>query len=167
MGLMGWGVVTTADARLLVGATTAGIVTAKSGADTLLGPYVADGQWHFVTVTEDNAAGDGVKRKLYVDGRMVAGSTVMNTLTLGGGNARVGAVQDGSAGFIGQVDGVFISGSALTATDIAALYAKGSQALTPSPKNAGDHVEAMDATNVLATFDTLDTTSLVDMGVQA
>ena len=49
-----------------------------------------------------------------------------------------------------------MTGTALTFEQVAALYAKGSQALAPSPKNAGDHVEAIDATNVLATFDTLD-----------
>jgi hypothetical protein len=48
-----------------------------------------------------------------------------------------------------------------------ALYAKGSQPLSPSPKNAGDHIEGWDAAAIYATFDTLDSSSQVDLGVSA
>ena len=56
-------------------------------------------------------------------------------------------------------------GYALTQDAISKLYAKGSQALAPSVKNAGDHVEYADATNVYAVFDTLDSQHTIDLAV--
>ena len=56
-------------------------------------------------MVEDNAAGDGVRRKLYFDGRLVGGSTVLNSITLAGANRfRIGAYADGTAPFTGQID---------------------------------------------------------------
>ena len=69
--------------------------------------------------------------------------------------------------FTGQIDGVFVCDYALTAAQIAALYAKGSQALAPSPKSVGAHVEAMDAASLLATFDTLESQHQIDLKVAA
>ena len=127
-----------------------------------------DGQWHFAVAVEDNGALDGVKRKLYVDGRLVGISTVMNALTLAGANRfRINAYADGTSGQSQQIDGVFVCGYALTSEQIATLYAKSLLALLPSPKNVGDHIEAMDAASLLATFDTLDTNAQVDVGVAA
>jgi Concanavalin A-like lectin/glucanases superfamily len=164
VGLYGWGTFPTADARQSI--TSSGAIACYSGADAVAGPFVCDGQWHFSVVTEDNAAGDGVRRKLYVDGRLVGASTVLTSLTLAGANRlRIGANPTGADPFTGQIDGAFVCGYALTFEQVAALYAKGSQALALSPKNAGDHVEAIDATNVLATFDMLDSTAQVDLGV--
>ena len=90
---------------------------------------------------EDNAAGDGkVKRKLYVDGRLVGGSTVLNAITLGGANKfRLVVANDNTTFFTGQIDGAFVCDYALTQDTISRLYAKGSQTLPPSVKNAGDH----------------------------
>jgi Concanavalin A-like lectin/glucanases superfamily len=146
-----------------------GVVTAASVADAITGPFVGDGQWHFVVVVEDNAAGDGVRRKLYVDGLLGGGSTSMGgSLILGGANRfRIGATADGSSPFTGQIDGAFVCDYALTQQAISTLYAKGSMALAPSPKNAGDHVEYADATNIFAVFDTLDTQHQIDLGVSA
>lgn len=164
--VLAWGTVGTADARAYI--STPGVLFAVSGADSITGPYVMDGQWHFLVVTEDNAAGDGLKRKLYVDGRVVGVSTVLNTLTLAGANRfRVGASADGTNPFIGQIDGAFVAGYALTTDQVTAIFNKASQAMAPSPKNAGDHVEAMDATNLLVTFDTLDGQNTIDLGVAA
>lgn len=158
-----WGGVSPPGAQLIV--TSAGQLQSASGADNFTGPFVSDGQWHQVVTVEDNTAGDGVRRKLYLDGRLVGGSTVLNSLTLSG-NFRIGAI--GGSGFLsGQVDGVFVCGYALTANDVAALWAKGSQELGASPKNEGDHVERMDATSLLVTFDTLDPQFTVDLGVVA
>ena len=160
---MGYG--TSGESRLMVVVST-GILQCISGADVISGPYAADGQWHHAVVTEDNGAGDGVRRKLYVDGRLVAGSTVLNSLVLGGaGFFRVGLAPNGTSPLIGQVDGAFVCGYALTSDQVFALYAKGSQALGASPKEPGAHVEAMDATNVYATFDTLDSSHTIDLGV--
>jgi hypothetical protein len=135
--------------------------------DDLIGSTVLDGIWHHVVVVEDNGAGDGVKRKMYVDGRLVGISTIMNSLALGGATRfRIGSWADGAVPFIGQIDGVFVCGYALTSEQIAQLYAKGSQTLASSPKNPGDHVEAMSTTSLLATFDTLESQHTIDLGVE-
>lgn len=168
--VMCWGTYGSADARIHIHNAPAGAIRCSSAADEFNGPFVADGQWHHVVVIEDNAAGDGMKRKLWVDGRLVGGSTVLNSITLAGANKfRVGILNDGGSSwpFIGQIDGVFVTADALTAAHVAALYAKGTEALAPSPKNAGDHVEALEAAAVLATFDSLETTALIDLGVTA
>jgi hypothetical protein len=146
--------------------TNAGTLSCVSGADGMNGAFVSDGQWHFVVVVEDNGAIDGVKRKFYCDGRLVGSSLVLNPLILGAINHfRIGSASDGSGLFTGQIDGAFVCDYALTFNQIAMLYAKSLLALTPSPKNPGDHIEAMDATNLLAIFDTLDTNAQVDLKV--
>jgi len=167
--LVTWGTSGTADARLYVaGPATLGTLNAISGADTISGPFVADGQWHLATVVEDNTAGDAVKRKLYLDGRLVGSSTVLNSITLAGANRfRVGANQDGTNPLAGQVDAAFVAATAYTLADIQALYSKGTQDLGASPKNAGDHVERLDATTVLFIADTLESQHTVDLGVVA
>jgi hypothetical protein len=53
----------------------------------------------------------------------------------------------------------------MTAGEIAKIYAKGSQTLAPSPKNVGDHVEALTSTDILATFDSLESQHLIDLTV--
>jgi hypothetical protein len=167
-GVVTWGTVPTADARLLVGFPTAGYVAATSGGDAITGPYAADGQWHLAVVVEDNTAGDGVRRKLYVDGRLVGGSTVMNAITLAGANRlRIGSNQDNSSWFTGQIDGVFVCAYAVSQAEILGLYAKGSQDAGGSPKNAGDHVERVDATTLLWVADTLPSQHTIDLGVVA
>lgn len=165
MALVGWGTMPNDAETLTVGGTT-GLITSGSGTDFMTGPYVRDGQWHFAVATNDNTAGDGLRRKLYLDGRLVASSTVLGSLILAGATRfRIGANPDASAPLIGQIDGAFVCGYALTFEQVAALYAKGSQALASSPKNEGDHVEHFDAASVYATFDTLDSTAQVDLGV--
>ena len=164
--VMGWGTTGTADARLLVSST--GVMQASSSADTISGPVVNDGSWHHVVAVEDNAAGDGVKRKLYLDGRLVGVSLVLNTLTLIGANGfRVGANPNGTNPFVGTIDGAFVFAGALTPEQIAKLYARGSQDLGLSPKNAGDHVERIDATNVYFIGDTLKSQHQIELGVTA
>jgi hypothetical protein len=166
--VLAWGTVNTGDSR--VGVATGGTVFSTSGADNIgvtpPTPFVADGQWHQVIVTEDNAAADGVRRKLYLDGRLVGISTVMNSTVLVGANSfRVGATSTGTNPITGQIDGAFVTGYALDAAEIARLYAKNSQGLGASPKNAGDHVERMDATAVYFIGDTLESQHQIDLGV--
>ena len=145
----------------------AGNVSFVSGTDAIVGPFMADGQWHFVVVSEDNAAADGIKRKLYVDGRLVAQSTVLNSITSGGNNyMRIGLSPLGGTPFVGQADSVFICNYVLTPERIAQLYAKSLMTLASSPKNPGDHVEAMSSSNLLATFDTLESQHTIDLGVE-
>jgi len=154
-----------ADARLGV---SNGSIFFTNGADAIIGPYACDGQWHHAVAVEDNAATDGVKRKLYLDGKLVAESTVMNALTLIGANGlRIGTSTWGAQVYTGQADGVFICNYALTIEDITKLYSKVSQTLAPSPKNVGDHVEAMSATDILAVFDSLENVAQVDLRVAA
>jgi hypothetical protein len=91
---------------------------------------------------------------------------VLNTLAPGGANAfRVGAAMNGTDTFVGQIDGVFVAGYAMTTDEVMRLYAKGSQALAPSPKNAGDHVEALQSDGVLFIGDTLESQHTIDVGV--
>jgi Concanavalin A-like lectin/glucanases superfamily len=146
---------------------TANNIISLTPGDNITGSFICDGQWHHVVVTEDNAAIDGVKRKMYVDGRLTGISTVLGSVVLGGTNHfRIGSRCDGSGVFNGQIDGVFVCDYALTAERIAQLYAKGSQTLASSPKNPGDHVEAMSTTSLLATFDTLESQHTIDLGVE-
>ena len=167
--IFAWGTVSTADARFLVSNPgTSPTVTAFNAADQIAGPAAIDGLWHQAIIVEDNAAGDGVKRKLYIDARLVGGSTVLNSITLAGANRfRLGANQDGSSPWTGQVDGAFVHAGALTDTQVRALYNIGSQALSASPKTNGSHVEALETTGVLAQFAALEGTDLVDMAVSA
>ncbi len=157
---------------IFVGSTTAGCLDAPNGGDTMHGPFVSDGLWHHVVITEYNAVGpltdDGIKRKMYLDGKLVATSTVMNNVVSGGFNyLRIADNPGNTSTFTGQIDGVFVCDYALKVEDVFKLYAKSSQPLSPSPKNAGDHVEALATNNLLVTFDTLDSTAQVDIGVAA
>jgi hypothetical protein len=141
-----------------------GALNFGSGADLLAGPFVADGQWHSFVVSEDNAAGDGVKRKLYVDGRVVVGSTVLNSTVLAGPNRfRVGANPDGTSPFTGQLDRMFVTGYAMSSDEVLRIYAKASQTMPSSPKNSGDHVEGYDSGSVLVVADTLDAQHYIDL----
>ena len=153
----------TADVRLVVSGSA---VLCGNGSDNVNGGFIADGQWHLVLAVEDNAAGDGVKRKLYVDGRLVGGSTVLNAITLGGANKfRLAVANDNTTFFTGQIDGAFVCDYALTQDTISRLYAKGSQTLPPSVKNAGDHIESADSTSLYVVLDTLDSQHSIDLAV--
>lgn len=149
----------------------AGIVVARSISDDLTGLFVADGNWHFVVVTEENAPADSnTKRKIYVDGKCIAISITMNSITLGGANRfRIAHWPDGSGGgldsFTGQIDSVFVCNYVLAPDAVAALYAKGSQPLAASTKNPGDHIEVVNSSSVLAVFDTLGSQDQVDLVV--
>jgi hypothetical protein len=165
LGLLAWGA-SFGDVRLVI-EDAQGLI-AWSGATATGGAFVSDGRWHHAVVVEDAAATDGVQLKLYLDGRLMAGSGPIGAIALTGANRfRVGARADATAPFVGQLDGAFVCGFAIDATGIARLYAKGFQSLLSSPKNPGDHVEAWDGAAVYATFDTLETTALVDLGVSA
>ena len=137
-----------------------------NGADLPTTFGFADGGWHFLVATEDNAAIDGAKRKFYVDAALVGHSTTMNALTLTGASKfGVGCDTDGTSPLLGGLDCVFVCGYVLTPEQIFSLYAKGSQMLAPSPKIPGDHVEALTATDILATFDSLESQHAIDLGV--
>jgi hypothetical protein len=166
--LISWGSGAGTSSQTLFISTT-GMLVARSISDDLAGTFVADGQWHFAVITEENAPLDGGKRKMYIDGRYVAGSVTMISIGLGGANRfRLGQWADGvgtGTALIGQIDGVFVCGYILDAKDIIALYVKGAQALGISPKNPGDHVELMTSTDLYCAFDTLEAQHQVDLVV--
>jgi hypothetical protein len=165
--LVGWGTNGTADSRLVVG-VAAGLVGHSNGADIISAGVGNDGQWHHAIVTEDNAPLDGVKRKLYLDGVLVAGSTVLNSVTLVGANGfRVGANPSGTAPLTGSLSRAFVTNYVLTPEQILSLYAKGSQALLASPKNAGDHIEGLDATYAYIIGDALQPQDRLNVSVMA
>lgn len=161
--IMSWGS-SGAEARLL--ANSNGMLCCYNGVDNLTGPFIAEGNWHFAVVVDDNSAGDGLKRKVYLDGKLVMSQTAMASITLGGVNRfRIGAWIDGSLCWTGQIDSAFINSGTLTPEQIATLYIKSSQALGRSPKDSGAHIEAMDAGSLYATFDELDSNALIDLAV--
>jgi hypothetical protein len=163
-GIMGWGTTLgSTDVRFYTNVTSGALVCAN-GADAITGPYIFDGQWHFAVAVEDNVAGDGVRRKFYLDGRLIGGSTVLNSIALGGANRfRVGASIDGSGPFTGQIDAVFVTGYAMPTDEVQRLYNKAAQTMAASPKNAGDHVEGYDSGSVLVVADTLEAQHLIDL----
>ena len=164
--IIAWGTLNTGDTRLWISST--GILQALNGADSMNGPFVADGLWHHAVVVEDNTAGDGVRRKLYLDGKLVVGSTVLVSIVLAGANRfHVGSSSDGTNPFNGEVDGAFVCNYALTLGEVVRLYGKAAQDLGISPKNAGDHIERMDATNIYTVFDDIDPQNTVDLVVAA
>lgn len=165
MCVMGWGTLTTNDARIVLSAPT---LQVASGPDIIsCSVRVDDGQWHHIVVVEDNAPVDGIKRRAYVDGRLVGVSTVLTSLTLAGANRfRIAANPDGTAPFTGQVSRAFVHSVALTAAQVAVLYDKSSQQLTNSPKNEGDHIEGMDSTYLYLDTSGLPSNSLLDIQVQ-
>jgi hypothetical protein len=145
-----------------------GNITFVNAGSAITGPFISDGNWHFVVVVQENAPVDGVKRKFYVDGRLVASSTVLNAVVLGGANKFVVASSLASASnFIGQIDTVFVCDVALGLDNINALYTKSLVDHLPSPKNAGDHIQSMSDEDLLVTFDTLDIAHKVSMKVMA
>jgi hypothetical protein len=166
-GMIGWGTLNTADTRLSV--LAGGTLQFANGTDAPAGGVgLNTGELHFAVITEDNAAADGVKRKLYIDGRLVAGSTVMNSVTLAGANRfRIGAVIDGTLPFIGQIDAPFVYAGVLTPEQIRKLYDLSSQQLSPSPKDAAEHIEAVEAGRLLVVFDGVETCDQVDLAVMS
>jgi Concanavalin A-like lectin/glucanases superfamily len=146
--------------------TGGGALCSVTGNDQITGPFVLDGLWHFGVVVVDNGEINGIKRKLYLDGALVSNSTVVGSLTPAGANRfRVGADADGTLPFPGQIDGAFVCNYALTAEQIAQLYVKSFVTLATSPKNPGDHIEAMSSTDLLVAFDSLEPQHTIDIGV--
>jgi hypothetical protein len=110
-----------------------------------------------------------LKMKLYIDGKLVGSNTVLAATVLSGrfnigANNETGVVNNP---WNGQIDGVFITNYAMTPDEIAKLYAVGSVVLLGSPKNEGDHVEGVDATNLYMICDTLNSQNLIDILVAA
>jgi len=159
MQIMSWGTGVLAMMRTNV----SGQLGSDSGAD-LLGfiTVVSDGLWHHGVVVEDNAAADGVKRKLYLDGKVNAGSTVMNSVTLAGATGfGVGP------GWGGQVSRAFVYSGALTSDQVRAIYNVGSQALWPKLRDSADYIETNEVSRLLGIFNAVEGSDTIDLQVMA
>lgn len=165
---LSYGTLTTGERTLFYAAAT-GLATFQDGPTTTAGGLVADGEWHHVAVVLDNAALDGLKVKLYVDGRMVASNTTLASTVLAGANRlRVGARSDGTVTFSGAIARAFISPTALTPEQLLPIYYRPSaQDAGWSPKDAGPHIERFDATNVLILGDILEPQNRLELGLTA
>ncbi len=162
--LMGWA---NNGIRMYLNATS-GTISSDSGADAIAGPMVSDGQWHHAVVTETNSPVDGLKRRLYVDGKVVATSTVLNAITLVGANGlRIGANAAGGSTLQGSVSRAFVHAGVLTPEQVLALYQKvgSAGALQPSPKDAPDHIEGLWPNSLIFIGDDLDSSALIDVEV--
>lgn len=169
--LLSWGSsgITTASQCLWLNAQGA-VVLRDQGGNDITGPFVCDGNWHFVAAVEDNSAPDGHKRKLYLDGYLVAASlSALASITLSGANRfRLGMWADGAGAGVyynGNMDSVFVCNYVMTPEEILKLMLKGSMALGVSPKNPGDHIELMTSSNLYCIFDSLEGQHQVNLAV--
>ena len=160
-----WGTVSSAHAVVWIDIN--GMINCNSGADSIVGPFVADGRPHHVLAVEENAPADGVKRKLYLDGVLVGTSTTLTSLTLVGANGlRIGA--DAGAGgnpFRGTISRAVVYAGALTWEQVQAVYMKASALLQASPKDAAHKVERLGGSNVVFIGDDFDPQHLIDLEV--
>jgi hypothetical protein len=165
--LLSWGSTTAGTALNVLPGSSA--LTSYSGnlsssPDAIAGPYAGDLQWHFGVVVENNAATDGIKRKLYLDGRVVGGSTTLPSITLVGANGlRIGVSPFVNQPATGQLDGAFVTGTALTSEQVWALYQKPGLTFPAAPKDAAEHIEAFDATNAYVIFDSVEPQHTIDL----
>jgi hypothetical protein len=93
------------------------------------GVNIAGTGWHLVTFTIDNAAH---LQTIYIDGVQKGQTTYTNAINYSdyGGNTTIGSTGDFSP-FVGNADDVRIYNRALSASDVAALYADGSGTQAP------------------------------------
>jgi hypothetical protein len=160
-GVLSWGTAVTATRVVVV----AGVIRFDSGAQNQNGPAINDGLWHHVVGVEDNTDAAGIKRKFFVDGKLVATNTLMDSLTLGGaGFFKIGC-DTGPNPFIGQLSRVFVYAGVLTPEQIGGLYAKGGQVLASAPENPGDYVEAFDVNNLYVNFAAVQSQHQADLAV--
>ena len=167
---IGWGTGGSAHTALFI-APGSGLLSHVNGSSTVSASWevVADERWHHVAVVEDNAAADGIKRKLYFDGRFVKGSATLNSLAPAGSTGfRIGTDYSGAQPFYGMVSRAFVFAGALTSDQVAALAAKPAPSaglLKPSPKDTGDHIEGLWADSLIFVGDDLEPHWLVDLEV--
>lgn len=156
--MMAWGGATTG---CILRTNVSGMLGSDNGTD-LLGfrVVVTDGVWHHAVVVEDNAAADGAKRKLYLDGKLSDITLVMQSVTLLGANGfRIGDTWQGS------LSRPFVYGGVLTADQVRALYNVGSQALAPKPRDEADYVEAVELSRLLGIFNAVEGSDALDLAV--
>jgi hypothetical protein len=165
---LSYGTVTTGERTMYTSST--GVVSFQDGPTiTSSVALVIDGEWHHCVTVIDNAALDGLKVKLYVDGRLNATATTLASTTLVGANRfRVGARTDGTVPFSGTIARAFVSPTAFTPEQLLSIYYKASTQDTGwSPRDPAPHIERLDATNVLLLGDTLEPQDRIELGLTA
>lgn len=160
-----WGASTSNHASTFI--ETTGLLTCKSGADMITGPFVADGKWHHFAVTETNSPTDGVKRKLYLDGVLVGQSLTLTSITITptANGFRVGASVSGTQLLDGLISRVFVYAGLLSAEQIATIRLKSTGGIPASPKDSADHIEAVYGSDLIFVGDDLDPHQLIDLEV--
>lgn len=167
LGLMQWGA-TAANSLTAAFIQNTGVIylrrSSDGASDIVTSQVVTDGEWHFMVVVEDNTAADGLKRKVYVDGRLVGSDTTMATIALAGAS---GFTVGHAVGVIhsGQLARPFVYAGALTVEQVLNLYNKSGQELAISPKVAGDHIDAIEEARLLADFTKLEGCDALDLVV--
>lgn len=138
-----------AESGIYLGAVSGDLSYIDPGVKAIVPGVIRDGEWHFVVAVINPAATDGVIHKVYVDGRCAGNSTVaiVNTVLGGAGAFRLGRRTGTNTDYFrGSIDSAFVTGYALSSTEIQTLYAKASQAMIRSPKWIGDHLESLGPT---------------------
>ena len=162
MGVMAWAGASGNGERIIT--LSDGTLRFDEGSLTTQGPFIADGQWHFVVSVVNN--GDvGGYRKFYVDGKLVGSTANYGSVSLGGATAS-GSARPGRRQPVHRADRWRIRlRLPIDAITIVALYARGSQPLMTASKDSGEHIEEIDASNIYAIFNTLDSQHQIDLAV--
>lgn len=161
---------TSVNRRTLYIASTGQLSTYDGGINLASPQSVAAGaDWHFAAYVIDTTANDGYKQKLYLDGKLISSSTtqVVSTTLAGAAGFKIGSHPNGSQEFLnGSVDSVFVTDYAMTAEELFKIYSKGSQSLGVSVKNAGDHIERIDATSAYVIADNIGPQNQIDIDLR-
>lgn len=121
---------------------------------------IADGQWHFVVITE---SGD---KHLYVDGDCIGYTAVAGASVTSGGASGFRLGQDLAAAnpYTGYMGGFFYSKAQMTQQAVKAMYQKqGAITHTRQPMDPSNHIERADSSNLYVVFDQLDETDSVEL----
>jgi hypothetical protein len=165
---MGWGNYA-GNAYELLYIDGSGVLNGTGGVNTAVGnTTMTDEKWHHVVNVSDNAAADGAKRKLYVDGIEIGQSLTLDSVTLvGAGGFRLFSYPAGAGGMAQQLHSAFVIPVALTAEQVRAVYNYSVQEMAPSPKDESSHIEAVELGRLLAIFDQIEASDKIDMAVMA
>ena len=113
-----------------IGLQTGGYLITTDGLVNMQSSFVADGQWHFGVFVTDSAPVDGLKERMYIDGRVVSNITTSpGAPLLGNTGFRIGCLPDGGSLSACQIDSTFVCDYALSPEQIAKLFAKGRRCL--------------------------------------
>ena len=97
---------------------------------------LADGAWHFVTITNSGTASGIAAMSMYVDGsqQTLGGSLANNVNDVTGGSIDIGfSARSHDLPFNGLMDSFSMYGAALTAAQVQSLYGGGSISATGGP----------------------------------